>query len=86
MINSFRIEHNVPLPTIPRGAPMLPIKFPWAELSIGDSFFCPLVDKSVMSVRSMINIDFKKYTTQTGIKMKVTTRAIDNGVRVWRIK
>jgi len=86
MNNSFKIEENIPLPTIPRGATSSPIKYPWAELKIGDSFFVPLVDKSIMTIRNGIIIDLKKFSNQTGHKIKITTRAIDNGIRVWRIK
>jgi hypothetical protein len=86
MNNSFRIEQNIPVPTIPRGAPPSPIKYPWAEMKIGDSFFVPLVDKTIITIRGAINIDLKKFSNQTGNKIKITTRAIDNGVRVWRLK
>jgi hypothetical protein len=86
MNNSFKIEQNVPLPAIPRGAPPSPIKYPWSELNVGDSFFVPLVDKNIMAIRTAIILDLKKFSTQTGQKIKITTRAIDNGVRVWRIK
>lgn len=86
MNNLFKIEQNVPLPVIPRGAPVAPVKYPWHELNIGDSFFVPLVDKTIMSIRGSINIDLKKFTNQSGSKIKITTRAIDNGVRVWRLK
>lgn len=86
MENSFKIEHNVPLPIVPRGATPSPIRFPWQQLNIGDSFFVPLVGKTIMAIRGAINIDLKKFGSRTGSKIKITTRAIDNGVRVWRIK
>lgn len=86
MNNDFKIDHNIPLPSINRGAPPTPIKYPWPDLKIGDSFFVPQLDKTIMTIRGAINIDLKKYSTQSGIKIKITTRAIDNGVRVWRLK
>lgn len=86
MENSFKIESNVPLPAIPRGAPSSPVKYPWDGMKVGDSFFIPMLDKTLINLRSGLTIDLKKYTTQTGNKIKITTRAIDNGIRIWRIK
>jgi len=86
MAADFIIEPNVPLPNIPRGAPSSPIRYPWTDMKIGDSFFIPLVGKTLISIRSGLQIDLKKYCTQTGVKIKITTRSIDNGIRVWRIK
>jgi hypothetical protein len=86
MENSFKVEPNIPLPNIPRGAQPSPARYPWAEMKIGDSFFIPLLNKTLINVRGGLQIDLKKYYLQEGVKIKITTRSIDNGLRVWRIK
>jgi hypothetical protein len=86
MDNLYKVEANVPLPSVPRGAPSAPIKYPWGGMNIGDSFFVPLLNKTAINLRGAINIDLKKFQAQSGKKIKVTTRAVDNGIRIWRIK
>lgn len=86
MSTDFKVDHNIPLPSVNRGAPPTPIRYPWDNMGIGDSFFVPILDKTIMSIRGFINSDLKKYQHQFGKKYKITTRAIDDGIRVWRIK
>ena len=40
-MNNIIVEHNIPLPD-KAGRVGRPTKYPWAELSVGDSFFVPL--------------------------------------------
>ena len=74
---NFKIEKGVPIP--PRrqsgGAPM---KYPWKDLQIGDSFFVP--KQTVHPFSGQANTTGKRFN------MKFTLRAENGGVRVWRVK
>ncbi len=68
----FEVEKNIPIPERVR------MKYPWEQLGIGDSFLIP--DAIVDSVRSGL------YSCARNMKIKVTLKTVDGGMRVWRIK
>lgn len=75
----IKIERGIPMPPKGIGGPGRPRMYPWDDMKVGDSFFVP-------SIRSSANIASSK-----GIAMKRTgfafsTRSVEGGVRVWRIK
>ena len=67
------IEKNIPLPPRQNRAST----YPFDDLEVGDSFF--IEGKSAKSFGSTVQAAAKR----TGAKF--TTRAFDDGVRVWRI-
>lgn len=69
----FKIERGIPVPSA-RGAL---IKYPWAEMEVGDSLFFPAGNHPSVSAIS------GQWATRHG--RKFTTRKVDGGVRVWRI-
>ena len=40
-MNEYKVEKDIPIPTIQRFPPHRPSKYPWADLEIGDSFAIP---------------------------------------------
>ena len=66
------IEKNVPLPT----TRVKRWKYPLAEMEIGDSFFLP--NKKTQDVSSAIGRRAKL------LGREFTSRAENNGVRIWR--
>ena len=68
----MNIEKNVPLS--PRSSHRL--KYPWAEMQIGDSFFVTGVNQKSMAMTA-------KYQTEKTGKTYLA-RTVDGGVRVWR--
>lgn len=78
------IEKGVSIPN--RGRDASPIKYPWGKMDMGDSFFIPLSGAKLTSIRVGISIDLKKYNSENGKKISITTRVEKDGVRVWRIK
>ena len=66
------IEKDIPPP--PRGLHL--IKYPWADMEIGDSFFVTGVSRNSMSMTA-------RYQTQKTGK-SYTARKVEGGVRVWR--
>lgn len=71
---AYEIQSNIPLPT-PRG----PVKYPLADMKVGDSFFIPGKNSQQISGSFAINRP-KKFSVrqreENGVK----------GVRVWRIE
>ncbi len=70
----LQIDKDVPLPT---GRREWSVKYPWHGMNIGDSFFIP--DGNLKSLRA--SAAMQKARTQR----KYLVRAVDGGVRVWRV-
>lgn len=70
---AYTIDKNVPMP----GVSSLGI-YPWDEMDIGDSFL--IKDKKAGSIRTLAWFAGKQHGR------KFSTRTVDDGVRVWRIK
>lgn len=83
----FTIEKGIPIPAAqPRGAA---VKYPFAQMEIGDSFFVPSVvkgdetaDKAAERLKSSLSSHKRRAQKQTGFVL--TVRVVDGGVRVWR--
>ena len=70
--SEFVIEKNVPIPLGHAAA-----KYPLREMEIGDSFFVPGIGKAS---------DFSaSYMAGKRLGRKFTIRAVEGGIRVWRI-
>ena len=72
-IESYKIDKNVPMP----GVGSLGI-YPWDKMEVGDSFL--VKGKNAASVRTVVWFAGKQHGR------KFSTRTVDDGVRVWRIK
>lgn len=69
------IEQNVPLPVNLRNLNNL--KYPWADMQIGDSFFVPgITSAPIQSAKTYAQRKFGRV---------FTARSVKDGVRVWRI-
>ncbi len=77
----IKIENDIPLPLMKSGRM---IKYPIAELEVGQSFLvaCAPEDsrKRIMSISSLCGRQSKK----TG--RRYTCRVVQDGVRVWRFE
>ncbi len=67
---TYQIEKGVP-------APDAPLRYPFPEMEVGDSFFTPGPRKSMASAAFA-------YGAKTG--RKFTTQRVDGGYRCWRIE
>jgi hypothetical protein len=75
----YQIERNIPLVQISK--PPRVRKYPFRELNKGDSFFVPVHDtKTIPRVRSAA------WAWREAHGGKFKTRAVDGGIRVWRVK
>lgn len=77
--HSFLIEKGVPLPPpAGRGRNRKPYRrLPFAQMQVGDSFFCP-TDEPVAESRNFLTAAKHKGTV-------VTCRRVSGGIRVWRV-
>lgn len=66
------VEKDVPIPPRSRRT-----KYPWRSMEIGDSFFAKIKDTSAGPL-------VQQAQKSTGFLF--TTRRVDGGVRIWRIK
>lgn len=72
---SFKIEHGIPIPR--KASSGRRAKYPFADMKPGDSIFLP--GKKVNALGSILTPHRRK-------GLKFTTRSVDGGVRVWRVK
>ena len=72
---TFEISSTIPIPEPKRGRRP---KYPWRQMNVGDSFFVP--GRKTTFIAGIAWNQKNRYGTEW------TCRAIDGGVRVWRIK
>lgn len=74
----FQIEKDVPIPETANKR-LRTTKYPFRQLEVGDSFFVPLTNgqSATKLQRSLASCAARQ-------KVKVQTRCVENGVRVWR--
>jgi len=73
-MNEIKIEKGIPAPKANRGARTL---YPWREMEVGDSFLIPFAT------------DGKRrgiYSCASRLGIKIATRTVEGGVRIWRIE
>lgn len=75
----YSIEKNVPMPLNNKAG--RPSKYPLSKMKVGDSFLIPF-SKNHDCTRS-ISVP---YLSASRLKIKITSRVEQKGVRVWRIK
>jgi hypothetical protein len=73
----YQIEKNVPLPLRPKQG--RPAKYPFATMSVGDSFF--------VSIGGVVETSFRNVAAQAGKRLgrKFSVKKNHDGFRVWRV-
>ena len=83
MQTAFEIEQGIAIPEARSGRYGSLSKYPFSKMQLGDSFLLRTNGdgkKGLEIERSRVLLDAKKY------KVKVATRTVPGGVRVWKIK
>jgi hypothetical protein len=75
MATAFQIEKNVAPPTSRGGGKAL---YPFADMNVGDSFFVPETIKRT-------NVQNAAYMYACRKNVKFSVRAVEGGLRVWRV-
>lgn len=78
----YEIEKNVPIP--PEYRRTRESKYPLKKMAKGDSFLIPVPADAPKESYARAQQSVQSYASRW--KIKVTTRKIDGGVRVWRIE
>ncbi len=80
----FKIEKDVPIPSLRRGPKAGTRKYPFAQMEIGDSLLIPGNgdQRQAVSIYNYIGV----YRKRGELKAKFTARMVDGGIRVWRIE
>ena len=80
----FQIETNIPMPD--RTTPGRPASmYPLADMYVGDSFLVPMDPVTVEARRRVASAtsSYSKRNKESGVKFSI--RAVEGGLRVWRI-
>ncbi len=86
-ILEFKIEKNIPeikslrYVTTHQGRPY---KYPFEKLQVGDSFLVPL-ETDEEYTRKINSLTSCKTLAQRALGIKMKTRRVSGGIRVWRI-
>jgi hypothetical protein len=73
-----KIERNVPIPP-PHGRGR-PVRFPFAGMAVGDSFF--VADTKSKEISNCVS----NFVKHHGGNRKFTVRTVEGGARCWRVK
>ncbi len=76
----IKIEKNIPIP-------VTEIKYPFDKMDVGDSFFIAETDKKErLKIQCAVRSYFAMYRKKTKTTMKIISKSLENGVRIWRIE
>lgn len=85
-MSEFKIERNIPVSPKGRG-PGRSEKYPFADMKPGDSFCVPTQNgQEPRQLQSTLAGCWTRYIKAHAPDAKFTTRQVDGGVRVWRVK
>ena len=77
-----KIEKHVPMPEVHSK-----IKFPWAEMEVGDSVLVRIGSgEEIDTLKRQVKGSARYYGVKTGKKFRSLISREDDGVRVWRIE
>jgi hypothetical protein len=83
----LKIEKDIPLPPRQRGKGYVAEhNYPWDKMEVGDSFFVP---GDLVRQRNRAEVSYYNWKRRWNIEaedFKIESRAVDNGIRVWRVK
>ena len=77
-MSKYKIEKNIPVPCASNKGGLL--KYPWPEMEVGDHIFVPGKKTGDIMAAS------RGWSKRNAPGWKFTARAVDGGVRIWRIK
>ena len=85
-MTAYLIEKEIPLSNkTHRGRmPNTGLKFPWADMQVGDSFFVPVGNQDMVHLMNKITASGRGYFGKGCVKARAVSET-EFGVRVWRI-
>lgn len=89
-MTKYEIERGVPIPamTRPKSYKRNPNSRMGAvrRLSVGDSFFEACAPDAAKSLQMCLSACARVIHARDGVKIKLVTRSVEGGVRVWRVE
>ena len=80
----IKVDKNIPIPAIITKESKY--DFPFAYMDINDSFLIEATkDNEVALIRSNLPYALNRFNKQNNSSIKITTRTVPDGIRVWRI-
>ena len=80
----IKVDKNIPIPT--NNAKKSKYDFPFAYMDINDSFLIEATkDNEVALIRSNLPHVLNRFNKQNNSNIRITTRTVPDGIRVWRI-
>lgn len=80
----IKVDKNIPIPAI--NAKKSKYDFPFAYMDINDSFLIEATkDNEVALIRGSLPYALNKFNKQNNSNIRITTRTVPDGIRVWRI-
>ena len=57
------------------------------KMDVGDSFFVPIQKpRNPKHIRIVIQTEWGRFKKKTNSEIKISTRLVDDGIRVWRVE
>ncbi len=79
-----KVDKNIPIPAI--NTKKSKYDFPFAYMDINDSFLIEATkDNEVALIRGSLPYALNKFNKQNNSNIRITTRTVPDGIRVWRI-
>lgn len=78
----YRIEKGIDIPHSIRGD----ILYPFADMLKGDSFLVPCGPTELQRLRNKLGKQIKLFAKRFGATYEFTSRTVDGGIRLWRVK
>ena len=80
----IKVDKNIPIPAISTRKSRY--DFPFAYMDINDSFLIEATkDNEVALIRGSLSYALNKFNKQNNSNIRITTRTVPDGIRVWRI-
>ena len=80
----IKVDKNIPIPAIKTKESKY--DFPFAYMDINDSFLIETTkDNEVALIRSNLPHVLNRFNKQNNSNIRITTRTVPDGIRVWRI-
>ena len=79
-----KVDKNIPIPAINNKKSKY--DFPFAYMDINDSFLIKATkDNEAALIRSSLSYALNKFNKQNNSNIRIITRTVPDGIRVWRI-
>ncbi len=79
-----KVDKNIPIPDT--NAKKSKYDFPFAYMDINDSFLIEETKDNVIAIiRGSLHYALNKFNKQNNSNIRITTRTVPDGIRVWRI-